>query len=122
MQISDNCTSAVCVKILWLCAFSCVLSLSNVFFVYLKKTAAKSYHLLQEAYGNHAPLKDMCEWWFRNFKSGDFDVAKKKYKDLQTKHNSHSNWDWELLHKLFLIAYKKSDRWAPHELNNRQME
>ena len=39
-------------------------------------TAAESYRLLREAYGELATLKDTCEQrWFRRFKSGDFEVA-----------------------------------------------
>ena len=43
-----------------------------------KKTAAESYRLLREAYGQHAPWQDTCEPWFRRFKSGDFEVVDKK--------------------------------------------
>ena len=55
----------------------------------MKKTA-ESYRLLQEAYADHAPSQDTCEWWFWCFKSGDFDVAEKehgkptkKYEDVE---------------------------------------
>ncbi len=57
---------------------------------HLKKTAAESYRLLREAYGERAPSQDTCERWFRRFKSGDFDVADKergkppkKYEDVE---------------------------------------
>ena len=40
----------------------------------LKKTVAESYRLLREAFGEHSPSQDTCEWWFRRFKSGDFDT------------------------------------------------
>ena len=49
------------------------------FCFHLKKTAAESYKLLQEAYCDHAPSQDMCEQWFRYFESGDFDVVDKEY-------------------------------------------
>ena len=80
-----------------------------IFCFHLKKTAAESYRLLREAYGEHAPSQDTCERWFRRFKSGDFDVAdkehgkpSKRYEDVklqalldeddsQTQNNSQSN-------------------------------
>ena len=46
-----------------------------IFCFHSKKTAAEAYRLLQEAFSDHAPLQDMCEWWFWHFKSGDFDVV-----------------------------------------------
>ena len=94
-----------------------------IFRFHLKKTAAESHQLLQEAYSDHASLEDMCEQWFRHLKIGNFDVAykehgklTKKYKDVECKHclakmickhknNSHSNW--ELLNMLFQIAYER---------------
>ncbi|EGI58037.1 Mariner Mos1 transposase [Acromyrmex echinatior] len=50
-----------------------------IFCFHLKKTAAESYRLLREAYGEHAPSQDTCERRFRRFKSGDFDVADKEH-------------------------------------------
>ncbi|EGI58127.1 Mariner Mos1 transposase [Acromyrmex echinatior] len=50
-----------------------------IFCFHLKKTAAESYRLLREAYGEHDPSQDICERWFRRFKSGDFDVADKEH-------------------------------------------
>jgi len=45
----------------------------------LKKTAAESYRLLREAYGEYTPSQDTCERWFQRFKSGDFAVAHKEH-------------------------------------------
>ena len=45
-----------------------------IFCFHLKKTAAESYRLLREAYGEHAPLQDTCKRWFCRFKNGDFDT------------------------------------------------
>ena len=45
----------------------------------LKKSAAESYRILQEAYGEHAPSQDTCERWFKRFKSDDFDVKDKEH-------------------------------------------
>lgn len=39
-----------------------------------KKKAAESQRLLVETYGEHAPSIRTCETWFRQFKSGDFNV------------------------------------------------
>ena len=44
------------------------------FLLHLKKTAAESYRMLVEAYGEHALGKSQCFEWFKKFKSGDFDV------------------------------------------------
>ena len=56
-----------------------------IFCFHLKKTA-KSYRLLGEVYGEHAPSQKTCE----RFKIGDFDVADKehgkppkKYEDVE---------------------------------------
>ena len=45
-----------------------------IFCFRLKKTAAKLYRLLQEDRGEHVPSQDMCERWFRSFRSGDIDI------------------------------------------------
>jgi len=39
-----------------------------------KKTAAESHRILIETYGDVAPSIKTCEYWFRRFKSGDFNV------------------------------------------------
>ena len=49
-------------------------SRTDLFFLHFKKTAAESYRLLLEAYGQYAPSQDTCERWFRRFESGDFDT------------------------------------------------
>ncbi|KAL6252042.1 hypothetical protein P5V15_015023 [Pogonomyrmex californicus] len=36
--------------------------------------AVESHRLLVETYGEHAPSIRTCETWFRQFKSGDFNV------------------------------------------------
>ena len=45
-----------------------------VFCYHLNITAAKSHRMLVEAYGEHALGKTQCFEWFKNFKSGNFDV------------------------------------------------
>lgn len=47
-------------------------------YFFLKKNAAESHRLLQEAYEEHAPSISTCKYWFRRFKSGDFDVENKE--------------------------------------------
>ena len=49
-----------------------------IFYFHLKKTAAESYRLLGEVYGEHAPSQKTCER-FQHFKIGDFDVADKEH-------------------------------------------
>ncbi|KAL6258234.1 hypothetical protein P5V15_010163 [Pogonomyrmex californicus] len=39
-----------------------------------KKKAVESHRLLVETYSEHAPSIRTCETWFRQFKSGDFNV------------------------------------------------
>lgn len=49
-----------------------------LFCFHLKKSVAESYRMLCEAYGENAPSSSTCEYWFRRFKSGDFDTADKE--------------------------------------------
>ncbi|UYV75492.1 SETMAR [Cordylochernes scorpioides] len=44
----------------------------------LKKSATDGHRLLCEAYGKHALSIKSCEYWFRRFKSGDFDTGDKE--------------------------------------------
>ena len=44
---------------------------------HLKETAAESYRMRVEAYGEHALGKTQCFEWFKKFKSGNFDVRNK---------------------------------------------
>ena len=46
----------------------------------LKNCAAEGHRLLWEAYGEHSPTIKTCEYWFRRFKSGDFDTSDKERK------------------------------------------
>ena len=114
------------------------------FCFHFKKTVAESYRLLRKAYGEHAPTHDTCDWWFRRFKSGDFEVTDKehgkppkKFEDvklqslldeddsqtlkqvsdqLRVTQQAVSNRLWEMR------KIQKTGRWVPHELNDRQME
>lgn len=50
-----------------------------VFSYHLKKTAAESYRMLVEAYGEHAPGKTQCFQWFKKFESGASDVKNEEH-------------------------------------------
>ena len=50
-----------------------------VFCYHLKKTAAESYRMLVQAYGEHALGKTQCFEWFKKFKSDNFDVRNEDY-------------------------------------------
>ena len=65
---------------------------SLLFSFHQKKKAVEAHRLLVETYGEHAPVIRTCKTWFRQFKSGDFDLtdnehpgaAKKfEYEELQ---------------------------------------
>lgn len=48
-----------------------------LYFFNIKKSAAESYRLLQEAYGVDAPSNTTCKDWFKRFRNGDLDVEDK---------------------------------------------
>ncbi|UYV73896.1 hypothetical protein LAZ67_11001326 [Cordylochernes scorpioides] len=48
------------------------------FFIPTQKSATDGHRLLCEAYGKHALSIKSCEYWFRRFKSGDFDTRDKE--------------------------------------------
>ena len=50
-----------------------------------KKSAAESHRLLSETYGDYTPSIKTCEYWFRRFKSGDFDTKNKERPSLLKK-------------------------------------
>ena len=61
---------------------------SLLFLFHQKKKAVEAHRLLVETYDEHAPVIRTCETWFRQFKSGDFDLtdnehpgAAKKFED-----------------------------------------
>lgn len=109
-----------------------------------KKKAAESHRLLCEVYGEHAPSQQTCEYWFRRFKSGDFDVddkerpgQPKKFEDdelealldkdsCQTQAELAESLEVDLatisrrLKALEMI--QKQGNWVPHELKPRDVE
>ena len=63
---------------------------SLLFLFHQKQKAVEAHRLLVETYGQHAPVIRTCETWFRQFKSGDFDLtdnehpgAAKKFEDKE---------------------------------------
>ena len=48
---------------------------SLLFLFHQKENAVKAHRLLVETYGEHASVIRTCETWFRQFKSGDFDLT-----------------------------------------------
>jgi hypothetical protein len=60
---------------------------SLLFLFNQKKKAVESHCLLVESYGEHIPSIRTCETWFRQFKSGDFNV-----KDKNAKMNCWHDW------------------------------
>ena len=48
---------------------------SLLFLFHQKKKAAEAHRLPVETYVEHAPVIRTCETWFRQFKSGDFDLT-----------------------------------------------
>ena len=65
----------------------------------MKKSAAESYRLLVEAYGEHAPTQSTCERWFVRFRNGDFDLEDeerpgqpKKFEDAELQALMDDNW------------------------------
>lgn len=115
-----------------------------LFCFHLKKTAAESYRMLREAYGDYTPSQDTCERWFRRFKSGDFDLTDKEhgkppkqYEDAELEtllQEDDSQSQKQLAEQLGVSQQAVSNRlremgkiqkvgkWVPHALNERQME
>ena len=100
--------------------------------------------MLVETYGEHAPVIRTCETWFRQFKSGDFDLtdnehpgAAKKFEDeeLQALLDEDPTQSQQQLAQTLNVTrgaifqrlkamgkIQKYGKWVPHQLNDRQME
>lgn len=110
-----------------------------------KKSAAETHRLLVETYGTDCtPSVKTCEYWFRRFKSGDFDVEDKKRSGAEKKLDdadlqalldenpcrTQKELAMELnvgratisrhLHAMGKI--RKLGKWVPHQLNEKQLE
>ena len=110
----------------------------------LKKSAAESYRLLVEFYGDNAPSERSCREWFQRFRNGDYDVndkersgAPKKFEDkeLETlldedprqtlKELSQSlNVDESTVSKRLKVIgmIHQQDYWLPRVLKDRDIE
>lgn len=117
---------------------------SLITFFHLKKTAAESYRLLVEAYGEHAPTQKTCENWFQRFRSGDFYVKDKERsgqpkkfenEDLKALLDEDSCRTQSELSELLGVdqttiskrlksmgMIQKMSHWLPHELKERDIE
>lgn len=120
-----------------------VLRGSLITFFHLKKTAAESYRLLVEAYGEHTPTQKTCERWFARFQSGNFDLEDKerpgqlkKFEDAELQElldvnpcQTQKELAIELnvdratisrrLHAMGKI--RKLGKWVPHQLSENQL-
>lgn len=117
---------------------------SLLFLFHQKKKAAEAHRSLVETYGEHAPVIRTCETWFRQFKSGDFDLtdnehpgAAKKFEDeeLQALLDVDPTQSQKKLAETLNVTrgaicqrlkamgkIQKYGKWVPHQLNERQME
>jgi len=115
-----------------------------VFCYHLKKNAAESQRMLEEAYGDHAPSLATCKRWFQRFKNNDFDVRNeergrplKKFEDTelqeildeddtlsQQEMAEMLNVDQATISRRLKVMGKiqKCGKWVPHELTERQQE
>jgi [histone H3]-lysine36 N-dimethyltransferase SETMAR len=113
-------------------------------YFFLKKSAAESCRLLSETYGEHSPSIKTCEYWFRRFKTNDFDVSDKERSGAPKK-NSDAELEALLdedpcqtqtelaialnvtqpaisqrLHSMGMV--QKEGNWVPYELRERDLE
>ena len=115
-----------------------------IFCYHLKKTAAESHRMLVEAYGEHALGKSQCFEWFKQFRSGNFDVRNeergrppKKFQDSELQallDEDDAQTQQQLADQLNVTReavsirlkamekIQKVGKWVPHELNERQQE
>lgn len=115
-----------------------------LFCFHLKKTAAESHRLLQEAYGEHALSERSCREWFARFKSNDFDTedkersgGPKKFEDEELEELLREdscqtlqeladslNVDQSTVSKRLKTfgMIQKQGNWVPHELKPRDVE
>ena len=109
-----------------------------------KKKAVESHRVLVETYGEHAPSIRTCETWFRQFKSGDFNVKDSERSGRPQKCENEQlevlleddptqtqqqlakalNVSQETISRRLRVMGKinKLGKWVPHDLSERQME
>jgi len=105
-----------------------------------EKTAAKSYRLFGEAYGEHAPSQKTCEW--NGFSVSKLEISMLQTRNTENRPKSTKTWNckhcwmkihknnlqnnWALVNKLFPIAYERWKRFRKSadecHINERQME
>lgn len=115
-----------------------------LFCFHLKKSAAQSQQMLAEAYGDDSPSISTCEYWFRRFKSNDFDTddkerpgQPKKLDDMElealidldptaTQEELAVIFDVDqstISRRLKAIGFiQKQGNWLPYELKSRDVE
>lgn len=115
-----------------------------VFCYHLKKNAAESHRMLEEAYGTHAPSLRTCKRWFERFRDNDFDVRNeergrppKKFEDteLQEILDEDDTLSQQQMAKMLNVdqatisrrlkdmgKIQKCGKWVPHKLTERQQE
>lgn len=115
-----------------------------LFFFNSKKSAAESHRLISDTYGDHTLSISTCEYWFRHFKSGNFDVEDKerpgqpkKFEDAELQAlldenacRTQKELAMELnvdrrtisvrLHAMGKI--RKLGKWVPHQLSEKQLK
>lgn len=113
-------------------------------FFNLKKSAAESHRLLEDAYNDRAPSKKTCELWYQRFKNGDFDLSNKdrgrpskKFEDeeLQALLDEDNTQTQRQLAQALNVTpaaicdrlksmgkIQKEGKWVPHVLTERNME
>ena len=109
-----------------------------------KKSAAETYRLLLDVYGEHSPSNTTCKEWFRRFKNNDFDTHDKDHgkppkkiqdadlealldedpcqtqTELAAALNVSQPCISQRLHAMGMV--QKKGNWLPHELKERDME
>lgn len=109
-----------------------------------KKSAAETYRMLVEVYGDHAPFNTTCKEWFQRFRNDDFDVGDKEHgkppkkfedaelEELLTEDSCQTqselaqslNVDRSTVAKRLkaLGMVQKISHWVPHELKDQDIE
>lgn len=110
----------------------------------LKKNTTEAHQMLHTAYGNAAPSISTCEFWYRRFKSGDFETDDKEregrpkvFEDAELEQlldEDCSRTQGELAAELSITQQAVSKRlkalgmvskaghWVPYELKPRDIE
>lgn len=115
-----------------------------LFCFHLKKSAADSHQMLQEAYGDAALGRSQCFEWFKKFSEGNFTTTnmdrgrpEKTFEDaeLQALLDDDDTQSQQQLAEQLTVSkmtisrrlramgkIQKTGKWVPHELDDRQLE